>query len=103
MDASPFGFECFVMFDGWEFTTARRYAKRRAGIVEDLSIADCGLLILNPPPRIAGCGTAIGIFFNLQSAIRTSMCYHSGRAEDSRLAPPGALFPGIFPPGLFLA
>jgi len=43
MDASPYGFESFVMFDGWEFTTARRYAKRRAEIIEDLSIADCGL------------------------------------------------------------
>jgi len=75
MDASPFGFECFVMFDGWEFTTARRYAKRRAGIVEDLSIADCGLLILNLPLRIAGCGTAIGIFFSPQSAIRNPQSY----------------------------
>ncbi|HEV2664088.1 MAG TPA: hypothetical protein VG324_04215 [Blastocatellia bacterium] len=35
-----------------------------------LRIADCGLLIPNPPSGIAVCDTAIEIFFNPQSAIR---------------------------------
>jgi hypothetical protein len=67
MNASPFGFECFVISRRRECTTARRYVKRREADC-GLRIADCGFIDSENPAFIVS--TLPETSHNYQSAIR---------------------------------